>query len=177
MPRHANVSYGSVVGLRLPIDQFRGYSSNIQRQLQKANAYVESADVLRDRRVPSSRQYHLQVLRQEAVRRLKIVRASSCVCPEDVDLYKNLAKSYFIAAFDAAVQDSTPHPPLLLRTRAEQDSSPSFPWWPQVHPAPAFGWALTPSAVPVWGWTPPATKPAFGMFAPPTGARHLGRFT
>jgi hypothetical protein len=62
----ADGSYGSTFGLRLPIDDFNGFPLlTTQGHMHKANAYVSSADALRDRGVPVSYEPRLQAMRQE----------------------------------------------------------------------------------------------------------------
>jgi hypothetical protein len=61
----ARPKYGSLIGLSLPIDNFGGRSWTVQAQMEKAHAYVASADILRDRRVPAMRHARLAGLRNE----------------------------------------------------------------------------------------------------------------
>ncbi|EIN11473.1 hypothetical protein PUNSTDRAFT_131640 [Punctularia strigosozonata HHB-11173 SS5] len=161
MPLPSRATYGSAVGLELPIDVYRGFSFTLQSQLEKANAEL----------VPRAQHPGLTELRKEAMRRLSTIRCATRLRADDVDFYKECAKDYFLCVWNAA-QSAPPEPappspsppspaPAPSPARVPGNASPhflahgpAFAWWP-VSPAPVtpvMGWGFVPTTA--WAWTP-----------------------
>ncbi|EIN11468.1 hypothetical protein PUNSTDRAFT_42722 [Punctularia strigosozonata HHB-11173 SS5] len=95
-------TFGSAVGLTLPIDELRKRSSSIKSRFDKAQAYAESADLLREYRIPPDSEFRptLDVLRDEALqRREDIPEPMWRRYKAEVDRFKAAAKTYFISTW------------------------------------------------------------------------------